>query len=547
MNGLELNRKGVITMGFLEDSGLESFPTKHLHCKMKHAPELFKETIRKATSVGRFGYAVRARAVNEFRNFSNHQKSVWDTRFERAAEIESELENFLNPGSEDAKKLQEDAFAQLSFQDSYFKSLNYAPFVLFAIAMFKVWAVPCMALLTPILAWILPYIFLKFLYNLPISQEQYGEIMKMMWTGNPLDFMKDPKGSFKTKIPSSWTFRSIMQTGLMVFSFVQGLVQPIQNAYHLWKTDRIITENGKKLIELAAIYDSFEMDANAFDIKLQFRSSIEDIRHDDPRLALHIVIDQPERYRIVMRDLAELELYWRIANYANLRPVMLIEQGLWPLFQADNIFDLSLGDRAVGSSISFTGESHHAALTGPNGGGKSSFLRAVLQCVLLAQTYGVAPADKLVLRRFGWICSGLRLQDAPGNLSMFETEVWFAANLLKDRISRGPGLVLYDELFHSTNPPDGIRTAELFLRQLWAKKSIVSIISTHVFSLVENAPTDVQRLCCNAKEVDGTVKFTFNVQEGICRVSSVKNIWDRFGLAAPAVKVPVENLPTEEK
>ena len=534
-------------MGFLEDSGLETFPTKHLHCKMKHAPELFKETIRKATSVSRLGYAIRARAVSEFRTFSDHQKGVWDKRFERAAQIESELENFLNPGSEDAKKLQEDAFAQLSFQDQYFKSLNFVPFVLFTITMFKVWVVPCMALLTPLIAWIVPYLFIKFLYKLPISQEQYAEIVKMLWTGSPLDFIKDPKGALKSKLPSSRTIRSVFQSALMAFSFIQGLIQPIQNAYHLYKTDRIIMENGKKLIELEAIYDSFERDADALDIKLQFRSSIEDIRYDDPRLALQVILDQPERYSIVMRDLAELELYWRIANCANLRPALLIEHGPYPLFQADNIYDVSLGDKAVGSSISFTGKSHHAALTGPNGGGKSSFLRAVLQCVLLAQTYGVAPAEKLILRRFGWICSGLRLQDAPGDLSMFETEVWFAANLLKDRRSRGPGLVLYDELFHSTNPPDGIRTAELFLKQLWAKKTVVSIISTHVFSLVEEAPADVQRLCCNAREVDGVVKFAYAVQEGICRVSSVKNIWDRFGLSIPAIKVPVENLPTQEK
>ena len=79
----------------------------------------------------------------------------------------------------------------------------------------------------------------------------------------------------------------------------------------------------------------------------------------------------------------------------------------------------------------FNGETHHAVLTGPNGGGKSSFMRAFLQCVLLSHSYGVAPADRFIIRRFDWISSGLRLQDRPGNPSFFETEVFFASEILK--------------------------------------------------------------------------------------------------------------------
>ena len=144
----------------------------------------------------------------------------------------------------------------------------------------------------------------------------------------------------------------------------------------------------------------------------------------------------------------------------------------------------------------------------------------------------MAPAEGLTLRRFGWISSGLRLQDAPGNLSMFETEVWFAANLLEKELSNGsPGLVLYDELFHSTNPPDGIKTAERFLNRLWKKESVLSIVSTHVFSLVEKAPESVKRLCCLANlHPNGDIDYKFNIQPGICTVSSVKSIWKRFNL-----------------
>jgi DNA mismatch repair protein MutS len=190
--------------------------------------------------------------------------------------------------------------------------------------------------------------------------------------------------------------------------------------------------------------------------------------------------------------------------------------------------DIALGDSAVSSSIVLNNLEHHAALTGPNGGGKSSFMRAVLQCVLISHAYGLAPADSLVVRRFSWISSGLRLQDRPGDLSLFEAEVFFASEILAR--SDGIGLVLYDELFHSTNPPDGIRTAEVFLKQLWNKPTIVSIVSTHVFDLVESAPKVVKKICCNAAEVGGRIAFSYKVVPGISKISSVTEIWNRFGL-----------------
>jgi hypothetical protein len=535
-------------MGFLEDSGLDAFPTNHLKCKLLGASKIFETVIQNATKVTGRGYAIRSLAVHTMKNFTEEKKDAWNKRFERVAEIEKDLKDFINPASEDSKALQQDAMGQLSFQDEYLKPLNFVPFFLLLISMFKVWLVPAMALITPLIAWILPYIFLKFMYKLPISQEQYNDIMKLIWTGNPMDFMKDPKGMMKAKLETNWTTRGMIQTGLMIFSFAQGLIQPIQNAYHLYKTDRMIHTNGLKLLELEKLYREFEDDANYERFGVQFRSSLAEISNDDPRLALHVIIEQPQRFEFVMNDLADLEVQWRVANSSLLNPVFLLEKGEHPLLQAEEIFDVSLGHDAVASSISFTGETHHAVLTGPNGGGKSSFLRAVLQSVLLAQTYGVAPAHKMVLRRFGWICSGLRLQDAPGNLSMFETEVWFAANLLKRKSARGPGLVVYDELFHSTNPPDGIRTAEIFLKRLWQKSNIVSIVSTHVFSLIDGSPDSVQKLCCNAAEKDGKVLFNYKVDNGVCMVSSVKNIWERFGLnAETAVKAPVENLPTEKK
>ena len=153
--------------------------------------------------------------------------------------------------------------------------------------------------------------------------------------------------------------------------------------------------------------------------------------------------------------------------------------------------------------------------------------------------------------RFTWIASGIQLRDTPGKLSMFETEVKFAAECLATGKKHGPGLVIFDELFHSTNPPDGVRTATQFLNRLWNQKDVFSIVSTHVFPLVSSAPASVQAICCPAeRKENGDINFTYRVQPGICMISSVHTVWEKFGLAERdevRSETLEQSLPVKEK
>jgi len=518
-------------MPLIKDAGLENLH-EILGCRLKQTKPILEDSLENALNLSNIGHGIRVTAIRAFSNASYNNVGSFNERFKEIEKIESELETFLTPESEDLKELQEEALSQLSFQDSYFRCLNSVPYILFGMAMFKVWLVPAMAIITPLIAWMIPYLFLKFMYKLPISTQQYGDIMKLLWSGSPIDFVKSAGQPLKLKAPDMFSARSILQSSIMIFSFAQSLIQPIQNAYHLYKIDRNILENGNKILRLQKLYRTFQEDFSRLKIPFRYRNFLKDIDLD-PRRAIHMLIEEPERFRGTLREMADFEILWRISSSPLLNQSALITYGNYPPVKAVGIYDVSLGNNAVPSNFTFTEKTHHAVLTGPNGGGKSSFLRAILQCCLLTHAYGVAPAERFLIRKLSWISSGLRLQDNPGNLSMFETEVFFASNILKHTSADGFGLVLYDELFHSTNPPDGIRTAERFLENLWTHDSIISIVSTHVFELVDSAPESVQRLCCSAEDrPNGTLKFFYDVKPGICKVSSVKSIWERFGLAA---------------
>lgn len=529
-------------MNLTKEAGLLGL-SKTLGCEMRQSPELLTTSLNRATRLNPKQFGIREECIRHFREFSVARAAEWNSKFAEAAGIEKTLGEFLEPVSENLKSLREDAVGQLSFQVDGLRGLNYIPFALTIVSLFKIWVVPFMAILTPLLAWIVPYIFLKFMYRLPISTEQYSAILQSLWAGSPIQFRAGTNGMPTASLPSLWTPRSIFQAALFIGSFLQSLIQPVQTAIHLWRTDQTVLQQGQRAIRLHQLYKEFVAEVELVSPEFPFRESLDDLATDDPRQAIHLLLEQPVRATIAFRDLAELEILWRISQSPRLNKATIVEPGQTPLVQAANMVDLSLSPEvAVPSTVEFTRTSHHAALTGPNGGGKSSFLRATLQCILLGQAYGVAPAERLVLRPFAWISSGLRLQDSPGELSMFETEVWFAAELLK---REGVGLVLYDELFHSTNPPDGIETARIFLQRLWAKEQVMSIVSTHVFDLVAAAPETVQRLCCEATLADGKLQFGYAVGTGICRISSVRSIWDRFGLAA--VQQQPENLEAKEK
>jgi DNA mismatch repair ATPase MutS len=197
-------------------------------------------------------------------------------------------------------------------------------------------------------------------------------------------------------------------------------------------------------------------------------------------------------------------------------------------------------EACVQSSIQIGGNNPHSIITGPNKGGKSSTLRALCLNVWLAQTFGLVFANSAKITPFSWIRSGLRLADLPGEESFFEREIKFAKQTLSAAATKKPGIVFYDECFHSTNPPDGEKTAKIFLSNLWANPNTISLVSTHVFSLVEEAPKNIHKMCVPAEKVGNQLRYSYRLTPGICKVSSVEEIYKKFGFPT-AVKRPSES------
>lgn len=515
-------------------------------CKLQGASSDLQKTLATVTLTPPAILMGRQQTILYLRAHKPVIANKWDKHFKRLAEIEAEIAPFFRKDGKDKDSLEDDSIGQLSFQHTLLKPLNQVPWALLVIAMFKVWVVPAMSVLLPLMVWIIPYILLRFVYALPISQDQYMTILQHLLSGN----MSIPN---LDAVPvegatGGFTMKTVFQGMMFAFTFLQSMIQPIQNAMHLYKTDAVCVKIGRQILEVRKIVQELRADIGSFNgihVKLSF--GLDPLPESDVRRAFIVIKEYPENIHMTFRDLAHVECLWRIAMTDRLNPIVFTRNAL----VLNDCHDISLKGVAVTSSIEMVVDAKpHAVLTGPNGGGKSSFLRAALQAVLLGHAFGFAPAKRAFMPRFTWIASGLQLRDTPGSLSMFETEVKFAAECIRNAKRYGPGLVLFDELFHSTNPPDGVRTAGQFLHRLWKQKDLFTIVSTHVFSLVEAAPSNVQAVCCPAVEGEnGDITYSYGLQPGMCKVSSVHTVWEKFGLAKRSARSGShrQTLPAKEK
>jgi MutS domain V len=186
---------------------------------------------------------------------------------------------------------------------------------------------------------------------------------------------------------------------------------------------------------------------------------------------------------------------------------------------------------AVSSCVrnDFDSGSGHSLLTGPNRGGKSTYCQSIGLAVVCAQTWGFAWADAMTFTPFSACLTALDSVGTLGKLSTFEAEIEFAKSVLAT--DGAATFVMMDEIFHSTNAADGLAASQVFLKQLYARNGIVSVISTHYKELALSFEDVATLLYMDAVEgAHGRLVYSYKVARGISEKSSVMEILAERGL-----------------
>jgi DNA mismatch repair protein MutS len=121
-------------------------------------------------------------------------------------------------------------------------------------------------------------------------------------------------------------------------------------------------------------------------------------------------------------------------------------------------------------------------ITGPNMGGKSTYMRQVAQIVLLAHTGSFVPADSAEIGPVDQIFTRIgSSDDLAGGRSTFMVEMTEAANILHNATAKS--LVLIDEIGRGTSTFDGLALAYAIARHLAEMTRSYTLFATHYFEL----------------------------------------------------------------
>ena len=153
-------------------------------------------------------------------------------------------------------------------------------------------------------------------------------------------------------------------------------------------------------------------------------------------------------------------------------------------------------------------------ITGPNMGGKSTYMRQAALLVMLAHMGSYVPADHAVIGPLDRIFTRIgAADDLAGGRSTFMVEMTEAANILNNASARS--LILMDEIGRGTSTFDGLSLAWSMARHIATKLKAFTLFATHYFELTTLAT-----------EVDGCVNVHLDATEhgeGIVFLHAVKD------------------------
>ncbi|MGY3868431.1 DNA mismatch repair protein MutS [Aeromonas crassostreae] len=188
---------------------------------------------------------------------------------------------------------------------------------------------------------------------------------------------------------------------------------------------------------------------------------------------------------------------------------ILIEGGRHP------VVEQVMKDPFIANPVSLKQGRQMLIITGPNMGGKSTYMRQTALIVLLAHIGAYVPADSARIGPIDRIFTRIGASDdlASGR-STFMVEMTETANILNNATAQS--LVLMDEIGRGTSTYDGLSLAWACAEQLASKIGAYTLFATHYFELTrlpERLP-NLANVHLDAMEHGDTIAFMHAVQEG---------------------------------
>ena len=156
-----------------------------------------------------------------------------------------------------------------------------------------------------------------------------------------------------------------------------------------------------------------------------------------------------------------------------------------------------------------------AVISGPNMGGKSTFMRQNALIAIMSRIGSFVPAKKAVIGDIDRIFTRIGASDdlASGR-STFMVEMEETATILNNATYQS--LVLMDEVGRGTSGEEGSSIAQSIVEYLCEKLKPLTLFSTHYTEVTDLAEKfhNAENLCFNAEEKNGQIYFLYHAETG---------------------------------
>ena len=187
-------------------------------------------------------------------------------------------------------------------------------------------------------------------------------------------------------------------------------------------------------------------------------------------------------------------------------------------------------------------------ITGPNMGGKSTFMRQTALIVLLAHCGSYVPATSAKIGEIDRIMTRIGASDdLAGGRSTFMVEMTETANILHNATDKS--LVLLDEIGRGTSTFDGLSLAWAVAKQLLEKNHSYTLFATHYFELtrIVDEFKHAANLHLDAVEHANNIVFMHKVEEGAANQSYGLQVAQLAGIPRPVIAAAKRKLALLEQ
>lgn len=397
-----------------------------------------------------------------------------------------------------------DLYQMTSFRFCLFRPLNKYPTALSMYNMYKILASPVIGLVSPILYFLIPYMVIVYKLKIRVSFKTYIKIMiETMLHGD------GGSGLLFGSSSSSFKYFKGISYALSIIFYFQGIFNSFEISKTVYKISKHIVQRINNAVQflkdamaLIKTYWNDEISQAFFDTlgplkTLQEEQSYVDTLHVIPfslfshfgkQLHTYLTIDKASVTSILLKTYV-IQALMSCVNYKKERDIEYVqfEKHDTPRIHVKELFHPCIDkDTVVKNDICM--QDKNIIITGPNAGGKSTFVKSLLIHSLISQCIGIGCSTTCTMTPFYNICSQINIPDSKGYESLFEAEMYRCKNkldMLREIPSDKFSFFVMDEIFNSTNPVEGIAGAYAIAKKMSEYPSCLLVFTTHYIYLTK--------------------------------------------------------------